>query len=100
MPGENGSEAHSPERLPACAAAERPGRATTARRVHGLTPLGIGASRESALAEPERGSIEQAVLRTVAYADVFDHPLTVPEAHRYLVGVAAPAASVHAALER
>src|SRR5215218_10463103 len=54
MPGENGSEAHSPERLPACAAAERPGRATTARRVHGLTPLGIGASRESVHAEPER----------------------------------------------
>jgi hypothetical protein len=45
-------------------------------------------------------SIAQAAVRTVAYADVFDHPLTVAEAHRYLVGMQAPVAAVRAELER
>jgi hypothetical protein len=31
--------------------------------------------------------IEQAVVRTVAYADIFDYPLTGLEVHRYLEGV-------------
>jgi hypothetical protein len=38
-------------------------------------------------------------LRTVAYADLFDYPLTVPEVYRYLAGVAAPLSTVQEALE-
>jgi hypothetical protein len=34
--------------------------------------------------------LERAVLATVLYGDLFDHPLTVDEIHRYLVGVACP----------
>jgi hypothetical protein len=38
-------------------------------------------------------------LRTVAYADLFDYPLTVPEVYRYLAGVAAPLSAVREVLE-
>jgi len=45
-------------------------------------------------------SIEHAVVRTVAYADVFDFPLTATDVQRYLVGVPASLASVQDALRR
>jgi hypothetical protein len=45
-------------------------------------------------------ALERAAFKTVAYADVFDYPLSVAEAHRYLIGVAAPLDAVRAGLER
>ena len=42
--------------------------------------------------------LELAVLKTVAYADVFDYPMTPAEVHRYLIGLRATPADVDAAL--
>jgi hypothetical protein len=44
--------------------------------------------------------IEQAALRAVAYADVFDYPLQEAEVHRYLHGVAATREATVTALAR
>jgi hypothetical protein len=42
--------------------------------------------------------LERAIVQTVAYADVFDYPLTVDEVHRYLIGVPASRGTLRAAL--
>lgn len=42
--------------------------------------------------------LETAILRTVAYADVFDYPLTEREIHRFLIGIPASESDVRAAL--
>jgi hypothetical protein len=43
--------------------------------------------------------LELAVAETLAYADVFDYPLTANETHRYLIGLGAPLAAVRLVLE-
>ena len=42
--------------------------------------------------------LQQAILHTLAYADVFDYPLTASEIHRYLVGVPSTLACVQETL--
>jgi hypothetical protein len=50
------------------------------------------------VAPPHRGtgrqSLDVAILRTLAYADIFDYPLTLAEVQRYLVGRPASLATV------
>lgn len=43
-------------------------------------------------------SLENAIHQTIAYADIFDYPLTVAEIHRYLIGMPATLDEVYAAL--
>jgi cellulose synthase/poly-beta-1,6-N-acetylglucosamine synthase-like glycosyltransferase len=43
-------------------------------------------------------NLEHAVLKTLAYADIFDYPLTAREIHRYLVGIRASLADIESLL--
>src|SRR5918912_210603 len=45
-----------------------------------------------------RAALERAIIQAVAYADVFDYPLTPDEIHRYLIGVPASRGMVRAVL--
>jgi hypothetical protein len=60
----------------------------------------IGAEVPVAGGPPAPGlpALEWAIVQAVAYADVFDYPLTPQEVQRYLVGVTASQAQVEAAL--
>ena len=52
------------------------------------------------MAPPDGSAIERAVLRTVAYSDVFEYPLRDGEVHRYLHSVRATPEATAAALAR
>ncbi|MFQ5400750.1 MAG: hypothetical protein ACE5E7_14280 [Anaerolineae bacterium] len=47
---------------------------------------------------PPAAGIETAILRTVAYVDVFNYPLTAAQVHRYLEGVSASREEIEAIL--
>lgn len=64
----------------------------------------VTAQRQLSPAPPYTGmllddALHTAVVQTVAYSDVFDYPLTAPEIHRYLIGVAAPFDAVRKTLD-
>ncbi len=46
-----------------------------------------------------QNSLEQAILRTVLYADIFQYPLTEEEVYRYLAGIKATRQAVHDGLQ-
>src|SRR5438309_11756121 len=48
--------------------------------------------------EPGRATLDRAIVQAVAYADVFDYPLTADEIHRYLIGIPASRATVRGIL--
>jgi|SRR2546426_217349 len=60
----------------------------------------VQTSNRPALVPPRAVPIEQAALRAVVYADVFDYPLQPAEIHRYLHGVAATPDATAVALAR
>jgi len=43
-------------------------------------------------------TLTDAIFQTIAYADIFDYPLTTPEIHRYLTGIEASRGEVEQAL--
>src|SRR5438876_6163457 len=93
----------TPVRLPVVVV--RPGRRVLPYRRHtssrSFVLMGVRTHPESPrLAARPDPQIEQAALRTVAYADVFDYPLHALEVHRYLHGTAATMEATEAALAR
>lgn len=48
------------------------------------THLGTGNGRAKPILSPTAADLDQAIIETVTYADLFDYPLTAAEIHRYL----------------
>src|SRR5437879_4939692 len=63
-----------------------------------LTGAAEGRRSRGERSESGRAALERGIVQAVAYADVFDYPLTVDEIHRYLIGVPASRNTVRAAL--
>jgi len=62
--------------------------------------MGVTSPPPLRLAAPPAPQVEQAAIRAVAYADVFDYPLRAFEVHRYLHGTAATLEATELALAR
>jgi hypothetical protein len=58
----------------------------------------LSVSPEPVSLKPTLQTVQTAILRTVAYADLFDYPLTLDQVHRYLVDVTALPSAVYSAL--
>jgi len=67
--------------------------------VHETMESPIILNAESLWNEPSLDHLGQAIVCTVAYADVFDYPLTVVQIHRYLVSLEANRDDVQHALD-
>jgi hypothetical protein len=52
----------------------------------------------TARSDPSRAELERAIVQTLAYADVFDYPLTADELHRYLIQTRASRGTIKAIL--
>jgi hypothetical protein len=63
-----------------------------------LAAAGEGRRSRTDRTEPGRAALKRAIVQAVAYADVFDYPLTADEVHRYLIGVAASRGTVRTVL--
>jgi len=62
--------------------------------------MGVTSLPSPRLAAPPAPQVDQAAIRAVAYADVFDYPLHAFEVHRYLHGTAATLEATERALAR
>ena len=79
-----------------------PSASVTPARVTGLRPAATGYPGHgmSMNHDPSFPDLERSILRTVAYSDVFDYPLSHAEVHRYLDATAAATGEVGEALHR
>ncbi|HVB65923.1 MAG TPA: hypothetical protein VNE17_14420, partial [Nitrolancea sp.] len=59
------------------------------------TPISLPVFKRAILGH----ALADAIVETVAYADIFDYPLTAPEIHRYLIDRSVSRETVQAALE-